>query len=409
MPKNFERQVNRREVGRLSDASGLNNLPVGATQPMFAACPPIDSCFAALKPRYFGSKPALNRFLNSEIRPVSAAREAQLTGRDVNEILGLRTQRHAARTKERAQILEQIRSGERSPWAFPPNLRKITHYIQGWRDVPVRHYIEHPDLKSNYSLTDFLPRCVEIPVIDLSLEEEFHRAERGFSGAFMCCLGKDWRFAEIEADFKEKWHSPARVNHGHASVGEIVIEFVYFLDTSFRKFHPNATNETAASFWSSWQVQEVITRFCARLYKSRTAEMLTGNAFAAEMEVARAKVFVFECLSELSRNLSEHYSSMEKKAPQSAQIPSVTTAGEANRRIKVDAFLLKCNQEPDLAVELRRKHIHLAVGHKTPRQFQRWQSGSSKATPQDHQNFTRILDMPASEFVALLRRLGAVP
>jgi hypothetical protein len=374
----------------------------------FAACPSIDACPQAPKPRYFSSRAALNRFLRSEIRPVSAAKEAEFTGIGVNAILRLRAERQAARAKAREKVLKEIRDGERSPWSFPPNLIRITHKVQGWRDTPVKHCSEHPNSKSNYSLTEFLPLAVMTPVIEFSLEEQFHRAEQGICNLFTCCLGEHWRFGDIQADVFDQWHNPALPRREFANVGEIVIDFVYDIDTSFRKFHPNATNEAAANLWSSWDLQDLITRFCARLAKSERAEKLTGNAFAVQMEVRRARSFVFERLASLSRSLLEQSTSVGKKTAELAEVPEVTSADEADLKAKVDAFLLKCNQEPDLGITLRRKHIHLAVGHKTPRQFQLWQSGNTKATQQDNQNFTRILHMRPADFVALLRRRNII-
>ena len=54
-----------------------------------------------------------------------------------------------------------------------------------------------------------------------------------------------------------------------------------------------------------------------------------------------------------------------------------------DRRSQVDAFLEECNRVNDSPGEILRKHISLAGGHKTPRQFQRWQSSSDKAPAED--------------------------
>jgi hypothetical protein len=75
-----------------------------------------------------------------------------------------------------------------------------------------------------------------------------------------------------------------------------------------------------------------------------------------------------------------------------------------DRSAIVDAFLLRCNQEPDLTERVIRTHIWRAVGHRKPRQFQYWQAGNVKATAEDDRNFRRILEMNPADFVTLLRQ-----
>ena len=81
----------------------------------------------------------------------------------------------------------------------------------------------------------------------------------------------------------------------------------------------------------------------------------------------------------------------------------LVTAAESGRAAIVDDFLVRCNLEPGLEVELVRKHISLAFGHKYPRQFQYWQACDPRATAADNQNFGRILRMTPAEFVKALR------
>ena len=75
-----------------------------------------------------------------------------------------------------------------------------------------------------------------------------------------------------------------------------------------------------------------------------------------------------------------------------------------DRRSQVDAFLEECNRVNDSPGEILRKHISLAGGHKTPRQFQRWQSSSDKAPAEDARNFGRLLSMNPPDFVELLKK-----
>ena len=74
----------------------------------------------------------------------------------------------------------------------------------------------------------------------------------------------------------------------------------------------------------------------------------------------------------------------------------------ADPRAAVDAFILKCKLE--ISLKVNRKHIWLAVGHTTARQFQFWQASDPKATMQDAQNFRRILAMNPTDFETLLKK-----
>lgn len=86
--------------------------------------------------------------------------------------------------------------------------------------------------------------------------------------------------------------------------------------------------------------------------------------------------------------------------------PPIKTNGDddksENRVALVDAFLERCNQQAKFPII--RKHIWLAAGHERPRQFQYWQSRSTKATQQDNTNFRRILSMSPSDFLAVLAK-----
>lgn len=81
----------------------------------------------------------------------------------------------------------------------------------------------------------------------------------------------------------------------------------------------------------------------------------------------------------------------------------------SGRRAVVDSFLFSCNQDANLRVKLIRKHIWSAVRHTNPRQFQYWQSSNERGmTAQNDQDFRRILSMPPTEFVALLKRMKLI-
>ncbi len=81
----------------------------------------------------------------------------------------------------------------------------------------------------------------------------------------------------------------------------------------------------------------------------------------------------------------------------------LVTAAQCGRVAIVDDFLVQCNLESGLEVELVRKHISLAAGHKYPRQFQYWQACDPRATAADNQNFGRIVRMTPADFVKALR------
>ncbi len=87
---------------------------------------------------------------------------------------------------------------------------------------------------------------------------------------------------------------------------------------------------------------------------------------------------------------------------------SVSAAGgsaQAERRGElVTNFLIRCNQEVAGDSRITKQHIWRAAGYKQGRQFYYWQAGSDKATAEDKRTFSRILAMPPSYFVALLRK-----
>jgi hypothetical protein len=92
--------------------------------------------------------------------------------------------------------------------------------------------------------------------------------------------------------------------------------------------------------------------------------------------------------------------------PQETDAPT-SPLEDKNRRAAVDGFILRCRQETP--VQVIRTHIWLAAGHKTARQFQRWQASDPKATKQDDDNFRRILAMKPADFVGLLKNKGVIP
>jgi hypothetical protein len=72
------------------------------------------------------------------------------------------------------------------------------------------------------------------------------------------------------------------------------------------------------------------------------------------------------------------------------------------RNQAVDRFIDQCNELSVSALSsytVRRKHIWMSIGHKQDRQFQYWVACDARATNADEKNFTRILTMPAQQFI----------
>jgi hypothetical protein len=115
-------------------------------------------------------------------------------------------------------------------------------------------------------------------------------AEAESSAGFACCLADDSHWDGIEADARR------RVGHRypgrkHASIAAIVIGAAYDLEDALFQVHPAASCAAVAIFWKSWQIQQHIARFCARLVKSETARELVGGGDPAG-EIERARWFV---------------------------------------------------------------------------------------------------------------------
>jgi hypothetical protein len=85
--------------------------------------------------------------------------------------------------------------------------------------------------------------------------------------------------------------------------------------------------------------------------------------------------------------------------PESVRLETVIPAG-ADVRSEVDAFVVRCNGITDLRI--LKRHVWLAVGHKSARQFEYWQAGDAKASKEDNRNFRRVLAMKPEAFIALL-------
>lgn len=79
----------------------------------------------------------------------------------------------------------------------------------------------------------------------------------------------------------------------------------------------------------------------------------------------------------------------------------------AGRRCAIDAFLNACNHEGPPR-KLLRSDIWKAAGYKDARSFEYWQGMKDRATRSSDENIRRILAMPATKFLALLRKKGLI-
>ena len=82
------------------------------------------------------------------------------------------------------------------------------------------------------------------------------------------------------------------------------------------------------------------------------------------------------------------------------------TGLETERSVMVREFLTRCNEEPGCPERIYKKHIWMAAGHTTARQFQHWQSSDGEATSENEKNFKRILALQTADFLILVRKMN---
>jgi hypothetical protein len=87
--------------------------------------------------------------------------------------------------------------------------------------------------------------------------------------------------------------------------------------------------------------------------------------------------------------------------------PAVAVDNAVQRREAIDNLLAASQRFTK--TQLRRNHIWKLARHQSPRQFERWQSGSSKATASDDRNFRHILSLNPEQFVKQLRVQKLIP
>jgi hypothetical protein len=95
-----------------------------------------------------------------------------------------------------------------------------------------------------------------------------------------------------------------------------------------------------------------------------------------------------------------HFGLFRRASTLAGSLP--TSDGKTARRQQVETFVRECNAIS--TTPIYRNHIWRSVGHSKGRQFEYWQACSPKATDEDNQNFSRVLNMAPQKFVALVSR-----
>jgi hypothetical protein len=169
----------------------------------------------------------------------------------------------------------------------------------------------------------------------------------------------------------------------------------YWVDQRLRALASHAYRDIAAPYarhvWSEWNAcEQEVTDHIHR--SPGWHEYLSKLENAAKLAISVERV--------------AHVADDVQSAKARTQVQTIPVNATDNRFEEVEAFLLRCNQQPDLPVRVQKAHLWLAARHRAARQFQYWQSGNSKATRSDDQTFRGLLALPPAEFIARLRRMG---
>jgi hypothetical protein len=289
--------------------------------PLFALCPMIEPNGAYRVPQIFATAPEREEWLDRE------------TTLDDLGIEGERLPPDLTGWPEEARVemvkhLEGLRHTKRETKS-----RISTNRSQGWVAVPVRPLADYPGSKCTHSLRDFLPleQIGEMSKLSATADDELARLvedawdrvhgvpEADSSAGFANCLADDWAWERIDADARR------RVGHRysgrkHASIAAVVIGAAYDLEEALFQVHPGASCAAGAIFWKSWQIEQYLTSFCARLVTSETARALAGAGDTAG-EVERARWFLLGQLNAFAATLT--------RAAQVDAPPTGMSGGEA--------------------------------------------------------------------------------
>jgi hypothetical protein len=251
-------------------------------------------------------------------------------GLSPEEIAALAEKREVELVRLREEAVgRQERGEELLAWQRQYPVRPIYNNSQGWyQPVPVLWVDECAGPKCDRRVRNFLTvdRIGSMPTFNI--EEEIARACDGRSGDFICFLGADWRFGEIDGDASRRSGHAFEGNH-YESIAEYVVRATYDLEDAFLLLHPNASSAAVAAFWRSWQVQQHIAHFSGRLAKSPTAWGLVSRVDAvgnvertrqATAEVERVRWYVYRQLAVFAHEAA-------------GQLPSRSAAGEISAEV----------------------------------------------------------------------------
>jgi len=178
--------------------------------------------------------------------------------------------------------------------------------------VPIKWFREYPNEPVlDRTFAAFLPQESIGEPHRASMEEDLDRIIDDRFPDFRCFLADDWCFDEIERASK------ARVGHEyggrkHKRIAEIVVRAVWDLERSQHLRHAHLPLPAVVDYWTSWQVQEHISRFCWTLGRSETAKILAGgNDLRASEQAEEARRFVSVQLASFANTLANDVNAPE--------------------------------------------------------------------------------------------------
>ena len=172
--------------------------------------------------------------------------------------------------------------------------------------MPVSYLGEHSGPPAALSICKFLSPNLLDSVFELTCEEEFERGLKNRSGVFTCYLGSDWPFPEIEKAVTTLWLDRPFAAGNDGGIAPILIRFVFMIDDVVHKILPGLSATAIADFWTSWQLQNYVARFCDRLDRSETAaEIARIHPLGVPVETKHAQHLLYRWLSQFAYELRE--------------------------------------------------------------------------------------------------------
>jgi hypothetical protein len=344
-------------------------------------CPPLDGRTSIGPPRLYRSTTAADRFLGSEVyTPPPEVRNARLEAAALAAAIRERANKAAAEgklNKARDELHQLLQLDQ------PIRYRDL-----GWRRVPLCYLGEYEGPACNDNVREFLHPEV-YPLVPLSLELEYQRAQEGWSGVWETHLAFDWPVDAIEADVDEwlkRWDWKP-----HTNVGAMLIEVTYRLFDAREKFIPGAPNASIADFCQSWWIHRYLYNFCDLLKRPEIVLRGAATASAVTEQLSTAKLFVFRRLAEFAYKLRNDsvptLLGNARPVPPAAitecgreevirQIEVALNSGRRNDAMAVRAALDNCTKK-NLYTEALACRRCKAITMKTA--YDRWQSHSPRS------------------------------